>query len=251
MSGMDQQDRTKRSTLREWSWRRQRLLRARIRARYPHVSRRGWHKCVRAIIYIPAAAERHIPPSKRTTESTLLAELERLSALNVPWACAILSYKALLRRDDGSRDIERAISLCERPAQAGDPYAQYLLSWALLLKGDATGAAKNMLKSARKLFPPAVLDLSNFRSPAWDQAQASKELLLRFEMSERVGHAGTLSRKLHYLRTGNAGTWRLTSGYLLVPVALLRYLLAAVFFPFSADVFFFLPSLSVKALRFR
>jgi hypothetical protein len=195
-------------------------------------------------------AEHHIPEAKRALGSTFLSELERLAALNVPWACAILSYQALLLKEDRSRDIERAVSLCRQPAQAGDAYAQYMLSWALRLKGDLDGAYENMRKSARKLFPPAVLDIANFRSPNWGAARTIRERNLQLTISNRVGHVGTLARRLQFYRTGEFGALNQMLGYLLVPYAFLKVIIPASFAPFSAAAFFFAPGLSTKAIRF-
>lgn len=126
---MEQDNKAKQTGLSAWSWKRLRQFRARIRSRYDHVSRRGGWRFL-GFIYIPAAAEHHIPKAKRARRSAFLSELERLAALRVPWACAILGYHALLLREDGSRDIERALSLCQEPAQAGDAYTQYTHSGA-------------------------------------------------------------------------------------------------------------------------
>lgn len=232
------------------TWKHRRLLRERIRARYEHVSKSTWNKHLRGIIYIPAAAEQHIPPPKRSSEAAFVAELQRLAALNVPWASAILGYRALLLKPDGSRDIDAAVSHCHQAAQGGDPYAQYMLSWALLLKGDANGAAVNMKKAARQLFPPAVLDIVSFRSSEWDRARLKGERALRLQLSDRVGHACTLARRLMYYRSGESGVLNLLLGYALMPFAIARYMIPAALFPFSADVFLFSPKLSVNALRF-
>jgi hypothetical protein len=242
-SSVTQDNETKQSGLSAWSWKRRRLFRARIRSRYEHVAQRGWH--FHGIIYIPAVAERHIPKTKRA-HGAFVIELERLAALNVPWACAILSYYALLLREDGSRDIERAVSLCQEPARAGDAYAQYMLSWALRLKGDLQGSYRNLKKSARLLFPPAVLDIAGFYDPDWDAATINRERRLRLTISDRVGHVLTGWRRLQFYRTGRFGALSLMLGYLLVPYAFVKAILPVACSPFSAAVFVFDRRLSTK-----
>jgi hypothetical protein len=109
---------------------------------------------LRGIVYIPEAATRHIGPSSRNNSNAFQAEFERLAVLQVPWACAILAYKALLMKSDGTRDVEKALSLCAGPAQAADPYALYVLSRALQLKCDLTAAAVAMRRSSKQSIPP-------------------------------------------------------------------------------------------------
>lgn len=96
-NSVDQDNKAKQTGLSAWSWKRLRHFRAGIRSRYDHVSRRGGWRFL-GFIYIPAVAEYHIPKTKRARRSTFLSELERLAALKVPWACAILSYHALLEK---------------------------------------------------------------------------------------------------------------------------------------------------------
>lgn len=245
---MEKDDKPKQSGPPAWSWKRRRLLRARIRSRYEHVSRRGWH--LHRLIYIPAVAEHHISKAQQAGQSTLLRELDRLAALNVPWACAILSYFALLLRKDGSRDIERAVSLCQEPARAGDAYAQYMLSWALRLKGDLEGAYENIKKSANMLFPPAVLDIAGFYSQSWDADKIKKEEKLHLAISDRVGHVFTFGRRLQFYRSGRFGALSMILGYLLVPCAFARVILPMTFSPHSAAVCLFDRRLSTKAIQF-
>jgi hypothetical protein len=199
--------------------------------------RRGWR--FHGVVYVPAVAEHHIPKAGRAHTPILLRELERLAALNVPWACAILSYYALLLKEDGSRDIERAISLCQGPARAGDAYAQYMLSWALRLQGDLKGSYENLKKSARMMFPPAVLDIVSFHNPDWDAATINRERKLRLTISSRVGHVCTFSRRLQFYRTGAFGALNLALSYLLMLYVFVRLTVAVTLFPYSATVFVF------------
>ena len=244
---MEKDDKAKQSGSTTWSWKRRRLLRSRIRSRYEH-SQCKWH--LAPFIYIPAVAEHHISGPQRAHQATILGELDRLAALDVPWACAILSYFALLLKEDGSRDIERAVSLCEGPARAGDAYAQYMLSWALRLRGESRGISENMKRSANKLFPPAVLDLASIYSSSWDAKQRKNEEKLRLALSDRLGHAGTFGRRLQFYREGRFGALDLILGYLLMPCALARWIFAVTFSPHSAAVCLFDPKLSTKDVEF-
>lgn len=168
--------------------------------------------------------------------------------MKVPWACAILSYHALLLKEDGSRDVERALSLCQESAQAGDPYAQYMLSWALRLKGDSKGAYQNLKKSSSMLFPPAVLDISFYYDPDWDAETLRRERKIRLTISDRVGNVWTPARRMSLYRTGEFGAWNLMLGYLLAPYAALRGIVPAIFSPFSATAFLFDRKLSTTLI---
>ena len=247
---MDDPDDVDRPDAPALSFRGRRLLRARVRARYAHVPRH-WNQSLSGLIYVPAVAAQHIPKQARYNGPALLKELERLAALKVPWACAILGYQALLRRPDGTRQVERALDLCRAPAQSGDAYAQYVLAHALSLAGDAEAAVSHLLKSARQLFPPAVLDLTTALCAAKPTAggkPAQRHRDLAFAAS--VGHAGALFRRLSFYRSGRAGLVYRLLGYLLMPLGALRLLIAALFTPFSADVFLFTGNLGCSALRF-
>lgn len=225
-----------------------RLLRKRVWKRYEPVSRQ-WRKHVHGLIFIPAAAEKHITIANRSVPEKFQNELERLSMLGVPWACAILGYQALLLRPDGTRDIDRAISLCSGPAQKGDPYAQYILSWALRLNGDIAGAVKTLMNSTKKLFPPAILDSAYFLLQAQMSERQTKQLFFFLTTAQNVGHAGAFARRLMFYRSGRFGVTRKVLGYLLFPLAAARYLAAAVLSPFSANVFFYFQKLQATHLR--
>lgn len=230
-------------------WRSQRILRAQIFRRYQHVGR-SWHRCVRGLVYLPAAADQHIAPSNRKDPATLQAEFERLSLLGVPWACAVLGYQALLRKPDGTRNVERAVSLCTGPAHSGDPYAQYILAWALVLQGDSASAATAMRKSSLQLFPPAVLDSATFFWRAKASEKDYQSVMKLLSLSDQIGHAGTSSRRCAFYRSGRFGIGRLALGYLLLPFAAAKYYLAVTLFPFSAHVFAFMERADTRFLRF-
>jgi hypothetical protein len=225
------------------------MSKRRIAQRYPHAGRH-WLKCVRGIVYLPAAIDQHIAESKRKDPAALQAEFERLSLLGVPWACAILGYLALIRKSDGTRDVERAISLCTGAARAGDAYAQYILSWALYLKGDFHAAALAMRKSSRQLFPPAVLDSASFFWSTNASQSDYQGMLKLLRLSDHVGHAGTGTRRYAFYRSGRFGIVRMALGYLLLPLAAAKYFAAGSLFPFSATVFAFIERSDNTPVRF-
>ena len=178
------------------------------------------------------------------------SELERLSLFGVPWACAILAYWALLLKSDGKRDVERALSLCAGPAQDGDAYAQYILAWALVFKGDLAAAATAMQNSSQQLFPPAVLDSANF---VWRDKTSYKDqaMMMRLlKQSDQIGHAGTFLRRCAFYRSGRFGIGRWALGHLLWPFASAKYFLAVWMSPFSAHVFSFSERSDMRLLRF-
>jgi hypothetical protein len=163
----------------------------------------------------------------------------------------MLGYLALLLKEDNTRDVDRAISLCQPAADKGDAYAQYILAWALLLKGDPKGCSEYLGKSVRQLFPPALLDIAGVSPVGLDREGVNRERYKAFKNAERVGHIAALPRKLAFYRSGNLGAWKRALGYLLVPWAAMRVLIHATLFPYSATTFFFLPISPARIVRFK
>ncbi len=170
----------------------------------------------------------------------LVGELERLSSLGSPWASAALGYLVLLPNCDGKRDVTRALDLCRSHAASGDPYALFVLAWALLYSGRGNDALKAMRKAALSGFPPARLDFVTFVWNGWGTKErypsAALALLGR---AARAGHKATLLWRCRLYASGQFGPVRRLYGYLMTPIALLRYLFFFWADPFSCRVFLF------------
>jgi hypothetical protein len=208
-----------------------------VRRRFPSVDA-SWRKYIGGAIYIPQAAQPYLSTLRNEGPKAFLDELERLAALGSPWASAFLGYQALLVKPDGSRDVDRAIHLCKEPAASGDAYAAYVLGWAVFLHGDPVKSLTYIRRSARQLFPPAVLDLVAFY---WmgRRSKTPKGVLISLRHSRIVGHYATLFWRSKIYRSGRLGYWRLILGYILTPIGYLYWLSKFFSDPFSARRFVF------------
>jgi len=166
--------------------------------------------------------------------SGMISELERLSALGSAWASSTLGYLSLLPSSRGERNPKRAIELCANAAADGYPYALFVIGWAqYLLTRDRVKAAKPMLLSCRKQFVPAALAMAFFVWPA------DTEMAVRFiDTAARHGHKAAWAFRCGFFKTGRLGTVRQIVGYLLTPLARLRYAIGIWTSPFSESVLF-------------
>jgi TPR repeat protein len=210
--------------------------------RFPSLGR-FWQKYLHEAIYVPIAAEPRLRTLIDGGFSAFPQELERLASLGTPWASAWLAYAALKKTQEGVRDITRAIELCSTPAQRGDPLAQYILAWALMLNGDTLRGAQYMKRAAKQGFPGAVLDSVTLFWRGWGVLRADDRRILRLlDFADRVGHDAAWTWRFAIYRTGKLGTYRRILGYMFAPVGIVRYFLAKKLRPFSAEVFVFDPA---------
>lgn len=190
----------------------------------------------------------HVPKQGRYIFNSLDAngliyvktELERLSSLGSMWASAALGWLCICKGRDGTRDPHRAIELCRGPAATGDPYATYVLAWALTLANQGTQAIELMKRAALAGFLPAKLDLVTFvwngRDPTHRNRRVAYDLL-----SHAKGHKASMVWRCRLNRSGEFGWTRQFLGYLLVPIAFFRYAIAVWRDPFSCNVLVFQP----------
>jgi TPR repeat protein len=180
----------------------------------------------------------------------LIGELERLSALGSLWASATLGYLSLLPGEDGKRDPKRAIELCGANAAGGDPYALFILAWALLHSGRRNLAIRTMKKAALSGFPPATLDYVTFVWNGWGTKAAYPSVALKLlRRADKAHHKAALIWKCKMYSSGKFGVLYACLGYVTLPFARLRYLLAALLNPFSCRVFVFQMSATGPVFR--
>ena len=168
------------------------------------------------------------------------AELERLSSLGSMWASSALGWLCICKGSDGTRDPQRAIELCRGPAATGDAYANYVLAWALALANQGAQAVEFMKRAALSGFLPAKLDLVTFiwngRDPTHRNRRVAYDLLNHAER-----HKASMVWRCKLNRSGEFGWTRQVLGYLLMPIALLRYAVAVWRNPLSCQVLVFQP----------
>jgi hypothetical protein len=203
-------------------------------------NRRLWRKFFTGLLYFPDDKLYVLHLLETSGVRGFTSELDRLVALGSPWASATLGYIALVPEVGRARDTARARELCGRHAAAGDPYSQFVYSWALIYEGDHNRAIEYMERAMAARFPPAIVDLAKFVWFGWgtkERYRATALKLLRF--AARVGHKGAPCYRYAWYKTGELGFIRMVIGWLLLPVAALRYEVTARADPFSCDVFVF------------
>jgi TPR repeat protein len=210
-----------------------------------HLSRRFWNNRLwrdhlNGPLYIPDQGRYLLRLLETSGTVDFIHELERLSILGSPWACAILGYLSLMPDTDGNRNPQRAIELCKSHADRNDPYAQFVYAWALLHSGQRNMAIRTMEKAALLNFPPASVDFATFVWNGWGVkdlgAAAALELVAR---AERTGHKVAFRRRCEFYRSGKFGVVRWLLGNLGFPFALARHALALWHDPVSSSVFTF------------
>jgi len=208
-----------------------------------------WRRYLQETVFVPSAAEHYLEALKRGGIADLLPELNRLAALGNPWASAWLGYYALRTANDGHPDTDRAINLCRGPAVQGFAYAQYILAWALLIRGDRLEGAKFMKCAAGQKFPPALLDFVTLFWRGWGvQSTQDRRILKMLRLARAVGHQAEWMWRFAIYRSGKLGETRRILGYVLLPLGNLRYAIAKWRSPFSAAVFIFEPALYLLTL---
>jgi hypothetical protein len=182
-------------------------------------------------LYVPQSHRNVLEILAKQGIPGMTSELERLSALGSPWASATLGYLSLLPSPQGVRNPKRAVELCSKAAAAGDSYALYVTGWAqYVLTQDRVGAAESILASSKMHFAPATLAMAFFLWP-----KTAKALDFVSEAA-RCGHKAAWTWKCGFFRTGRLGFIRRTLGYILTPLARMRYVAALWINPFGEDV---------------
>ena len=209
-----------------------------------------WRSCLRGPLYIPLQARNVVKLLDSGGPGKLLGELERLSTLGSVWASATLGYFCLLPDPDGRRHPDRAIDLCRTNAGAGDPYALFILAWALLHSGRHRLAIRTMKKAALTGFPPATLDYVTFVWNGWGTKDVFPSAALKLlHHADNAHHKAALIWKCKMYTSGKFGILYSCFGYMMLPFARLKYVLAALSDPFSCRVFTFQTSATGPVLR--
>jgi hypothetical protein len=191
-------------------------------------------------LYVPDQGRYVLELIERGGPRQFLSELERLSALGSPWASAMLGYIALMPGPEGKRDTSRAAELCRSHAYSGDSYAQFVLAWALIYSGQTKLAFESMKKATLAGFPPATLDFATFIwSLPGKKASDATSALKALRFAYRARHKAAPVWRYDFYKSGRVGFFRRPLGYLLSPIAKLRFILSVYKDPFASRVFMF------------
>jgi len=197
-----------------------------------------WAKNFTGPLYVPIEGRHALTSLEASGPGSFISELQRLSADGSPWASAALACIGLIPVQGAN--AAAAIQLCRVHADVGDPYACHILAWAFLIAGDDWRAIRYMRVAAEAGFHPAMVDFSKF---VWSGVGTGKRQpwagLKAIRLAHQAGHKAALLIQSALYRSGQLGVGRRFLGYLLYPAAALRYFLAMISDPFSADVFHF------------
>jgi hypothetical protein len=197
-----------------------------------------WGRNLNGPLYVPDEGREVLTFLALGGPGRFVGELQRLSAQGSPWAAAVLAYNSLI--PVRSANVEIAAQLCRAHAEAGDPYACFVLGWALFYAGDHWRAVRYMRSAMAAGFRPAMVDFARF---AWNGVSTGRRdpetALKAIRAAHQAGHKGALLTRCVFYVSGRLGVGRRVVGYLLYPVATLRYLVAICSDPFSSAVFNF------------
>lgn len=191
-------------------------------------------------LHIPKEARYIFKSADADGLAHLRSELERLSSLGSAWGASALGWLCICKATNGTRDPDRAIELCRSPAAAGDSYASYVLAWALALNGRGAEAFDMMKRAALAGFPAARLDLVTFVWNGWDPTSRNRCVAYNL-LNHARDHKAAMLWRCRLRRSGEFGWIMQLLGYLLTPIALIRYALAFWENPFSCKVLIFQP----------
>lgn len=136
-----------------------------------------------------------------------LAELlGRRAALGSGSAAALLGFLELMGAFGGEAKPEAVIDRCTPAAAAGDPYAQYVLSWADWKMGKMRDALRWMTRSARdSQFLPAWVGLGKLLLTLAENDGEVRDAVKILWRAHRLGHVAALPVICETARRGQLG----------------------------------------------
>jgi hypothetical protein len=198
---------------------------------------RLWHRHFNVPIFVPPEGPRVLRLLDRSGSSAFISELRRMADLGSAWACATLGYICLQRWRNGQRCYQQALEICSGPSSANDPYAQFVMAWALYFDKEYSRAATMMLMSANQQFLPAIVDRARFaiKGIGFKRQDPQTEFLM-LRTTIKSGHHMGWPIFSERCRSGRFGwRWRII-GYLLAPYTVTQFVLALLSNPMSADI---------------
>jgi TPR repeat protein len=191
-------------------------------------------------LYVPPEGMSALAILAHEGPKAFLAEIERLARSGAPWAAAISGYVYCMPNDSGKRDPAKAIEMCAEPAAAGDPYASYVLGWALGISGRHAEALEMLQQAAAKGFGPAAMDLASFFMMGWGTSGKNIHAAFRaLHLARKLGHRGAVLRYCGICRLEKCGTIRKICAAIVRPFAFWLYSIVAYWNPVSIRVFNF------------
>jgi len=195
-------------------------------------------KYIAGPLYIPASESTALSKLAMKGPAGFIAEVNRLAASGSAWALATIGYLSCMPDKNGKRNWAKAIEVCEAPATAGDPFAQFILAWALSYSDRCQEALRNMKAAAGGGFSPAMMGLSVFlMAGVGIQHQDTRGAFQAVIQAKRAGHNLAAVRYNALCLAGHCGILRQFGAFLLAPAVYFRSGLALWRDPFSANSF--------------
>lgn len=168
----------------------------------------------------------------------LISELRRLSSLGSKPAQALLAYFYMKQSSEPPSGTNMPEAMCVDAANAHDPYAQYVLAWIHRVNGEEIEAMKWMFKSAKALFPPAMVDVGRFMLGGVGVAKPDPSSALKVLWNaHQIGHRMAAVYAAKILCAGHRGLLGRALGVFLLPIAILRVALFCKRYPLSDCIF--------------
>lgn len=173
----------------------------------------------------------------------LVAVLKRRASLGSGSAAALLGLLELMRASSGEQNAEAAIAWCTAPSKAGDPYAQYVLSWAYWEARNGSDALRWMKRSAVDAnFLPARVDLGRMLAMLAGNGAEARAAVKVLWVAHKLGHIAALLLICKIAFNGQLGLIARALGIILFPYAAIRLAVNLRCDPFGARSFSYVPN---------
>jgi hypothetical protein len=200
-------------------------------------------------IYIPEEQTDIATLLMKGDAATLEGVLKRRASLGSRSAAALLGFLEIMGAFSGKPDAQAAIICCTGPAQAGDPYAQYIVAWAQWRLGNRTEALRLMKRPAAAGFLPALVDTARMLAVTAETLEELRTAVRLLWGAHKLGHVVPLVAISGIAFRGQLGSIHRLRGLLLFPYAMIRLMLGYRCDPFGIRSFCIDPRPNVPFFR--
>lgn len=169
--------------------------------------------------------------------ATVEEVLKRRASLGSRSAAALLGFLEIMGAFSGKPNPQAAITCCTGPAQAGDPYAQYILAWACWEIGKKDDAFRWMKRPAAAGFLPAIVDTGRLLAVEAQNVGELRSAVAILWGAHKHGHVLPLLAISGIGVRGRLGLLQRLLGLVLFPYAMIRLMLGYRCTPFGITSF--------------
>ncbi|MGH8290351.1 MAG: hypothetical protein ACREV7_15225 [Steroidobacteraceae bacterium] len=203
-----------------------------------YIQARSVWKALNYPIYIPEEDRDIAALLVKGDAANLAAVLNRRASLGSGRAAAMLGFLEFMGAISGEPNPKAAIACCTGPAKAGEPYAQYVLSWAYWETGNRADAMRWMQRSALdSKFLPARVDLGKMLAELAHDSGEIRAAVRILWSAHRRGHVGALAQICGIAIRGQLGPLSRLLGIVVLPYSLIRLVLGLRCEPFGLRAF--------------